>query len=86
MVSAALAGELDGVETTPDPIFGLGIPRHVEGVPDGVLHPRDTWQDPAAYDAKAAELAEMFADNFEKYESGVSEEVKAAGPRKVHTS
>jgi phosphoenolpyruvate carboxykinase (ATP) len=86
MVSAALAGELDRVETRPDPFFGLAIPRHVEGVPDAVLNPRDTWQDPAAYDAKAAQLADMFADNFEKYESGVSEEVKAAGPRKVHSS
>ena len=83
MVSAALAGELDSVETTADPFFGLAVPRHVEGVPDGVLNPRDTWKDPAAYDAKAAQLADMFADNFEKYESGVSEAVKAAGPRKV---
>jgi phosphoenolpyruvate carboxykinase (ATP) len=86
MVTAALAGELDGVETRPDPFFGLAIPRHIEGVPDAVLNPRGTWQDPAAYDAKAAQLADMFADNFEKYESGVSEAVKAAGPRKVHSA
>jgi phosphoenolpyruvate carboxykinase (ATP) len=34
---------------------------HVPGVPDEVLRPRDTWPDPEAYDAKARELARMFA-------------------------
>ena len=83
MVTAALTGELDNVETWTDPIFGLAVPTHIEGVPDKLLRPRETWQDPAAYDAQAGRLADMFADNFEKYESGVSEDVKAAGPRKV---
>jgi phosphoenolpyruvate carboxykinase (ATP) len=83
MVTAALAGELDNVETWTDPHFGLAVPAHVEGVPDQVLRPRETWKNPAEYDAKAAQLAEMFADNFEKYEDQVNDSVKAAGPRKV---
>jgi phosphoenolpyruvate carboxykinase (ATP) len=83
MVTAALSGELDGVDTRTDPIFGLNVPVRVEGVPDKLLHPRETWQNPADYDSRAGKLADMFADNFEKYESGVSEDVKAAGPRKV---
>jgi phosphoenolpyruvate carboxykinase (ATP) len=83
MVTAALSGELDGAETWTDPFFGLSVPVRVEGVPDKVLRPRETWASPADYDAKAGRLAEMFADNFEKYEDQVSEEVRAAGPRKV---
>ncbi|MBW8878674.1 MAG: phosphoenolpyruvate carboxykinase (ATP) [Acidobacteria bacterium] len=83
MVTAALSGELDGVETWTDPIFGLNVPVKVEGVPDKLLRPRETWQSPADYDAQATKLADMFADNFKKYESGVTEEVKAAGPSKV---
>jgi phosphoenolpyruvate carboxykinase (ATP) len=83
MVTAALTGELDNAETWVDPVFGLHVPKHIEGVPDEMLRPRDTWKDPAAYDAKASELADMFAENFKKYESGVSEEVKAAGPSNV---
>jgi len=83
MVAAALGGELDHAETVSDPLFGLAVPRHVTGVPDSVLDQRGTWKDPADYDAKAAQLAEMLADNFEKYEDGVSEAVKSAGPRKV---
>jgi phosphoenolpyruvate carboxykinase (ATP) len=81
MVAAALAGELEGVPTAPDPVFGLGIPAHVPGVPGEVLQPRATWPDPTAYDARAAELAGMFAENFRPYASGTSEAVRAAGPR-----
>jgi phosphoenolpyruvate carboxykinase (ATP) len=83
MVAASLAGELDSVETVTDPFFGLAVPQHVPGVPDAVLDSRASWKSATDYDAKAAQLADMFADNFEKYESGVSEAVKAAGPRKV---
>ncbi len=83
MVTAALSGELDRVETWTDPIFGLAVPAHLEGIPDRVLRPRETWQSPADYDRRAARLADMFATNFEKYEAGVDESVKAAGPRKV---
>ncbi len=81
MVRAALSGALDDVPTEPDPIFGVAIPTHVPGVPDEILRPRDTWPDPEAYDAKARELARMFAENFESYADGVSEAVRRAGPR-----
>ena len=81
MVEAALAGELDGVETATDPRFGVETPRRVEGVPDEVLTPRSTWGDRAAYDERAAALAGMFEKNFRAFESEVSEEVRDAGPR-----
>jgi phosphoenolpyruvate carboxykinase (ATP) len=86
MVTAILAGELDSVDTVTDPFFGLAVPRHVPDVPSSVLDPRASWKSTADYDAKATQLADMFADNFEKYESGVTEAVKAAGPRKVVSS
>jgi len=83
MVHAALAGELDDVETRIDPVFGLAVPKAVEGVPADLLEPRRTWSDASAYDAKAAQLADMFTVNFEQFEDGVDEEVKEAQPRKV---
>ncbi|HTG32588.1 MAG TPA: phosphoenolpyruvate carboxykinase (ATP) [Thermoanaerobaculia bacterium] len=83
MVTAALTGELDNVETWTDPIFGLDVPTRIEGVPEKLLHPRETWQSLTDYDAQATRLADMFADNFKKYESGVDEAVKAAGPSQV---
>ncbi|GAB4264084.1 MAG: phosphoenolpyruvate carboxykinase (ATP) [Candidatus Promineifilaceae bacterium] len=81
MVTAALNGELDNVETVEEPFFGLQIPVAVEGVPSEVLNPRQTWADPARYDAQAAKLAAMFVENFKQYESGVLPEIIAAGPK-----
>jgi phosphoenolpyruvate carboxykinase (ATP) len=81
MVTAALSGELDTAETAPDPIFGVHVPKTIEGVPTEILTPRKTWQDPQAFDQTAAKLAKMFQDNFQKYADGVSEAVQGAGPR-----
>ena len=81
MVRAALAGDLDDVETVEDPVFGLAIPTAVPGVPSGVLRPRDTWVDAEAYDAQARKLADMFRESFKRYEDGVSEEIRRAGPK-----
>jgi phosphoenolpyruvate carboxykinase (ATP) len=81
MLRAALAGNLDNVETEADPVFGLHIPKHVPDVPDEVLRPRDTWQDAEAYDAQAAKLARMFRDNFETFADQLPAEVREAVPR-----
>ena len=81
MVRAALSGALDGVETRTDPVFGLGVPTHVAGVPGEVLDARGTWADAAAYDAQARRLAGMFRANIGKFGSAVSAEVLAAGPQ-----
>jgi phosphoenolpyruvate carboxykinase (ATP) len=80
MVRAAIGGELRDVPTVTDPVFGVEIPTAVPGVPSEVLIPRDTWADPAAYDAAAATIARMFHDNFQAYADGVSVAVRDACP------
>ncbi len=81
IVSAALSGKLDDAETFEDPIFGLHIPRHVMDVPDDVLNPRHTWNDPASYDAAATELAHRFQQNFDKYADKAPVDLRPAGPK-----
>jgi phosphoenolpyruvate carboxykinase (ATP) len=81
MVNAALNGNLDDVEYTEDPVFGVQVPTTCPNVPAKVLIPRNTWDDTAAYDAQAKKLAGMFAKNFEQYADETSDEIKAAGPR-----
>ena len=80
MVRAVLSGALRDAPTQVDPVFGLAIPTSCEGVPSEVLNPRATWADPAAYDAQAQKLAEMFRSNFSKF-GNVDSSIAAAGPR-----
>jgi phosphoenolpyruvate carboxykinase (ATP) len=80
MIRAALAGELDAVTYDRDPVFNLEVPTSCPGVPNEVLKPRTTWPDAAAYDAQAAKLAQLFAENFKTFEAGVTPDVRAAGP------
>ena len=63
-----------------DPNFGFDTPTKVDGVDERILTPRDTWDNPADYDAQAKKLAAMFVENFKIYEDYVSDAVKAAGP------
>jgi phosphoenolpyruvate carboxykinase (ATP) len=81
MVRAAIAGKLYGVETHPDPVFGLNVPESVPGVPDEILDPSETWDDREAYEEQARKLASLFKDNFSKFEGRVNEEVRRAGPQ-----
>jgi phosphoenolpyruvate carboxykinase (ATP) len=78
MVTAALNGDLRSVECTPHPVFGVAVPKACPGVPTDVLDPRMTWGDPEAYDAKAADLARRFRENFAKFE--IPTTISAAGP------
>lgn len=80
MLTAALEGKLDDVAYKPHPIFGVSVPQSCPGVPDEVLNPRDTWADKAAYDAQAQKLAQLFVENFTKYESYASEEILSGAP------
>ena len=81
IIDAIHSGALDDAETVEDPLFGLAVPTGCPGVPSDILIPRNTWADPAAYDETARKLAFLFVENFKKYESGASAEVREAGPR-----
>jgi len=80
MITAALSGALDHVSYEKDLLFNLDVPPACPGVPSDVLKPRNTWVNPAEYDAQAAKLAKMFVENFKTFEQGVTAEVLAAGP------
>ncbi|WP_428926660.1 phosphoenolpyruvate carboxykinase [Marinibacterium sp. SX1] len=78
LLTAALDGSLGKVTFRKDPNFGFEVPVSVPGVPDLLLDPRRTWGDPEGYDAQAAKLVQMFADNFEQYVPFIDDDVKAA--------
>ena len=78
LLTAALNGSLKDAEFRKDANFGFEVPVSVPGVADVLLDPRRTWADPAAYDAQAAKLVGMFAENFAQYVPYIDADVKAA--------
>jgi phosphoenolpyruvate carboxykinase (ATP) len=80
MVTAAISGALDIVKYRHDDLFNLDIPTEVDGVPSEILDPKNTWNDKDSYDISAKKLAQMFVENFKKFEN-VSPEIIDAGPK-----
>ena len=80
LLNAALSGELKMQPMRTDPVFGFAVPVALAGVDQKLLNPRETWSDPKAYDAMASKLAELFHDNFAKFETYVDADVLKASP------
>jgi phosphoenolpyruvate carboxykinase (ATP) len=80
IVDAIHSGALAKTRTQRDATFSFDVVTECPNVPAEILVPRNAWTDKTAYDATAKKLAGLFKDNFNKYEAGVSAEVKAAGP------
>jgi phosphoenolpyruvate carboxykinase (ATP) len=81
IIDAIHSGALNGVATQIDPVFGLAVPTTCPEVPSEILLPRNTWADKAGYDDKAKKVAQLFRENFKKYEAQASAEVRAGGPK-----
>jgi phosphoenolpyruvate carboxykinase (ATP) len=82
IINAILDGTIENSEFEELPIFGLMIPKHLHDVKDGILNPRNLWENPSDWDAQARKLAEKFIKNFENFtdnEHGLS--LVAAGPK-----
>ncbi len=87
IIDAIHAGTLASAPTQLDPIFGLHVVTRVPHVPTEILVPEHTWADKETFTTTAQKLAGLFIANFKKFESGVSPQVKAAGPvvKKTHS-
>ena len=66
LLNAALSGDFDESALVTQPILNLRMPTSCEGVPDEILNPRETWDDPSEYDEQASKLREMFRDNYKE--------------------
>jgi len=81
LLTAALDGSLNQGEFRTDENFGFDVPVSVQGVDNSLLDPKSTWADKSAYDAAAAKLMVMFADNFAQYEDHVQQDVLSVAIR-----
>ncbi len=81
LLTTALEGLLDDVPCRVDRQFGLAVPMQVPGVPDPILNPRLTWEDPLQFDDRSARLATLFEANFAQYRNRVGTDILNAGIR-----
>ena len=85
IIDAIHDGSLASQPTQTDSLFGFEVPTQCNGVPAEILWPRNMWGDVEAYDSSARRLADLFQQNFLKFEAGASEEIRAAGPQLAAT-
>lgn len=81
LLNAALSGDLINVEYYADPVFRFRVPKFCPEVPEDVLYPARAWANPEEYWRKYRALASRFVNNFKKFEAGLSEDVRASGPK-----
>ncbi|GAX17515.1 phosphoenolpyruvate carboxykinase [Fistulifera solaris] len=79
-IDAILDGSIHDAEFVKDPIFGFEVPKALHDV-GGVLDPKSTWKDPAAYDKMALHLAKLFKENFKNYEGRGTVDYTKFGPQ-----
>lgn len=76
-----LDGSIDHTTFEKDPIFGFDVPTALDGVDSHLLNPKNTWENPEEYDKTANKLANMYIENFKKYEGKGSTDYTQYGPQ-----
>ena len=80
MIQAALDGSLNDVSFENFEVFNFQVPTDIAGVDSNILQPKNTWKDASLYDKALKDLAQLFIHNFQQFEAGVNENIKAASP------
>ena len=81
IIDAILDGSIERADTEELPIFGLSIPTSLPNCDSEILDPRNTYTNPEKWQRKAADLAQRFIVNFEKFtDSDDGKALVAAGP------
>lgn len=82
-IDAIFSGAFDKAEFETLPIFNLQFPKSLPGVDPATLNPRNSWTNIQEYDETARKLAQMFIDNFKKFETNDKGKAlaQAASPR-----
>ncbi len=82
IIDAILDGAILTAPTKKLPLFDFAIPTELPGVDPKILDPRDTYANAEEWTTKATKLAEMFINNFKKFENNeAGKALVAAGPQ-----
>jgi phosphoenolpyruvate carboxykinase (ATP) len=81
-INAILDGTINKSEFRTTNTFQMSVPNTLGDIDPQVLFPRESWDDDAAFVRTRDRLAQMFIDNFKKYQTEDSEfDYSAAGPQ-----
>lgn len=81
IIDTILGGELDCRDSIEIPYFNLAIPTALSNTSEGLLDPRNSYQNPAQWDSRAKALAKKFIDNFVQFtDTEAGKILVAAGP------
>ena len=81
-INAILDGSINESEFRTTKTFRLSVPNTLGDVDPKVLFPRESWADDDAFVETRDKLAQMFIDNFKKYQTEKSQfDYSAAGPK-----
>lgn len=67
IIDAIIDGSIENAEKTTIPVMNLEIPTSLKNVSEGILDPRDTYNDASEWEEKAKDLAAKYIKNFEQY-------------------
>ncbi|PSM51939.1 phosphoenolpyruvate carboxykinase (ATP) [Campylobacter blaseri] len=81
-INAILDGSINNCEFENFDKFNLAIPKKLEGVDANLLNPKNSWKNQDRFEELKANLANMFVENFKRYEDVVEGvEFAKAGPK-----
>lgn len=81
MIKSALKMNISDQAFHVDHLFGLSIPDHIEGVPDQILDPINTWKDKEHYDQVAATLIGKMHERMKIFADTLSPAIMNSGPK-----
>lgn len=81
MIKMVLEMEFSEESFHVDPIFGLNIPNSIDGVPDEILDPMNTWQDENKYRKVARNLIQKMHQRMRVFSNDLDPEIINSGPK-----
>jgi len=79
-INTILDGSINNSEFRVTKTFRLNVPNTLGDIKPDVLFPREAWKDKEAFDRTRDNLAQMFIDNYKKYQDGEHTDYAPFGP------
>ncbi len=82
IINAILDGSLEKADYETIPVFGLHVPKALEGIDSKIFNPRNLWNTPEEWDVAAKNLGQLFINNFDHFtDNAEAKALVAVGPQ-----